>query len=59
MEYSFYLTNFSFRTAANAFLRSGDLVNPQRPLFSLAWLYTGYETFRREIELIPTGIWSE
>ena len=27
MEYSFYLNNFSFRTAANAFLRSGDLVN--------------------------------
>ena len=28
MEYSFYLNKFSFRTAANAFLRSGDLVNP-------------------------------
>ena len=27
MGYSFYLTNFSFRTVANAFLRSGDLVN--------------------------------
>jgi hypothetical protein len=25
----------------------------------LAWLYTGYESFRRGMELIPTCIWSE